>query len=307
MRTQTHKHTHTHTHKHTHSHTHTHTHTEQSWQKLWSKQSDNSNTHSTHPPKKDKVVRAMSAMINERHHSKTTAKSKRSRNIQSAGGTPNKSRKIGVLSIFLPEHSLRAALEEVTKHHGPTLAGIHGDDGAATTIQRTEIATSRDAKLKDQDAKLTSQDSHVNKIFEQALKMFPPELYELDSTNDTDITKESNETNPTKGTSSYQTNSSENTSQDNERDTPRPEEPSTASASIADTEWSLSSFCYECGRSCGVHLVKCFGCQSVWYCSRTCRSESLRKSHKDECPGAQVKEIHVTFSKGLGRNSRGRC
>ena len=247
----------------------------------------------------------MSALINEQQ--KTTSKSKRSRNIQSAGGTPNKSRKTGVPSIVLPEQSLMAALEEVTKHHGPTLTGnpdTNRDDGAATTIQRTEIAIRQDTKQKDQDAKMTSRDSRMNKMFEQALKLFPPEPSRPDSSrelNETDLTRESDKTDPLGETSSCQANSSENANQDNNREAPGHCGPTeeVGTVTISDSEWSLASFCYECGRSSGVHLVKCFGCQSVWYCSRTCKSESLKKSHKDECPGAQVKEM--TLSKGLGR------
>lgn len=46
---------------------------------------------------------------------------------------------------------------------------------------------------------------------------------------------------------------------------------------------NLLSFCYECGRSCGVLLEECPGCHLVAYCSRNCRLETWRKGHKDEC------------------------
>ena len=51
------------------------------------------------------------------------------------------------------------------------------------------------------------------------------------------------------------------------------------------SEWTFSSFCYECGRSAGVHLNMCGGCEVVSFCSRTCRGECLKKGHKDECRG----------------------
>ena len=50
-------------------------------------------------------------------------------------------------------------------------------------------------------------------------------------------------------------------------------------------QWSLSSFCYECGRRAGVRLSKCQGCGSVYYCSHTCREEGFRRGHKEECTG----------------------
>lgn len=47
--------------------------------------------------------------------------------------------------------------------------------------------------------------------------------------------------------------------------------------------WNFLSFCYECGRSCGVFLDECPGCHIVAYCSRNCRLENWRKGHKEEC------------------------
>ena len=52
-------------------------------------------------------------------------------------------------------------------------------------------------------------------------------------------------------------------------------------------EWTLSSFCYECGRRAGVHLSKCHGCGSVYYCSQTCREEGFKRGHKEECTGEE--------------------
>ena len=60
---------------------------------------------------------------------------------------------------------------------------------------------------------------------------------------------------------------------------------------LSSREWTLFSFCYECGRSVGVHLAKCSGCRAVCYCTHSCKSESLKKGHIEECAGAQVKLI----------------
>jgi len=63
--------------------------------------------------------------------------------------------------------------------------------------------------------------------------------------------------------------------------------------------WSLSCFCYECGRSVGVHLVPCPGCQYVHYCSHSCRMEGFKRGHHEECTGgfdrpASSAKIHNT-------------
>lgn len=52
--------------------------------------------------------------------------------------------------------------------------------------------------------------------------------------------------------------------------------------------WSFLSFCYECGRSCGVLLEECPGCHLVVYCTRNCRLESWRKGHKEECSKSKL-------------------
>lgn len=63
------------------------------------------------------------------------------------------------------------------------------------------------------------------------------------------------------------------------------------------SEWSLVSFCYECGRSVGVVLVNCPGCRSIKYCSKSCRAESWKRGHQLECTGAQV-------AKGTSRRNK---
>lgn len=60
---------------------------------------------------------------------------------------------------------------------------------------------------------------------------------------------------------------------------------------------SFLSFCYDCGRSCGVLLDECPGCHLVAYCSRNCRLESWRKGHKDECKPAKL-SVGSKSSKG---------
>lgn len=50
------------------------------------------------------------------------------------------------------------------------------------------------------------------------------------------------------------------------------------------SQWTLSCFCYECGR-CAVRLTRCPGCGYVYYCSQACRTESYKRNHRDECSG----------------------
>ena len=66
-------------------------------------------------------------------------------------------------------------------------------------------------------------------------------------------------------------------------------------------EWlNFHSFCYECGKTVGVHLDACTVCHMVSYCSRSCRRENWRKGHKDECNKAARKTMVVSRS---GRTS----
>ena len=53
-------------------------------------------------------------------------------------------------------------------------------------------------------------------------------------------------------------------------------------------QWTLSSFCFECGRRAGVRLSKCQGCGSVYYCSHSCREEGFKRGHKEECTGEEL-------------------
>ncbi len=62
-------------------------------------------------------------------------------------------------------------------------------------------------------------------------------------------------------------------------------------------QWTLSCFCYACGRS-GVRLVKCPGCCYLYYCSQACRVEGYKRGHKEECSGGFVKQNTKRFKTG---------
>ncbi len=66
--------------------------------------------------------------------------------------------------------------------------------------------------------------------------------------------------------------------------------------------WSFSSFCYECGKSFGVFLMACPGCQMVSYCTKNCKTENWRKGHKDECPKLEFKAPSKTRSTSSKEN-----
>ena len=51
------------------------------------------------------------------------------------------------------------------------------------------------------------------------------------------------------------------------------------------SQWNFFSFCYECGRSSGVHLTKCPMCKAVCYCSLSCRENSWKTDHRESCTG----------------------
>ena len=61
--------------------------------------------------------------------------------------------------------------------------------------------------------------------------------------------------------------------------------PTQASGTPCSGTWDFFSFCYECGRSSGVHLSKCPMCKSVCYCSLSCKENSWKTDHRDSCTG----------------------
>ncbi len=61
-------------------------------------------------------------------------------------------------------------------------------------------------------------------------------------------------------------------------------------------QWTLSCFCFECGR-CAVRLIRCPGCGYVYYCSQACRTESYKRSHRDECSGVFPRQITKTLKR----------
>lgn len=73
-----------------------------------------------------------------------------------------------------------------------------------------------------------------------------------------------------------------------------------------DSSWGFSSFCYECGRSSGVHLTSCLGCEVVSYCSRICKEENWKKGHREECCKADVIRLRMlsTYSRVRRSNLR---
>ena len=177
-------------------------------------------------------------------------KRNKGRSVISAGGKPRT--RLGPLSVSLPEHTLRAALENVSKAHGNREAeSDHSDeeqDGGAKQKPAGVKGDSRHNVMK------------LDEMFEKAKSLLPR---------------------------------IECSTKENLKEEELPGE-------TGQKEWTMFSFCYECGRTSGVHLVKCPGCRGVSYCSRTCRSENWRRGHHKECTGAQVKLKEALAGKGRG-------
>ena len=196
------------------------------------------------------------------------------RPIVSAGGRPRTGP--GMLSISLPEHTLRAALENVSKAHD-SKRDKGGDSGSE------EEGDKKGSKgLKNNSGNSSSQGQNVMKIgemFERAKVLLPNVRCEctcVDEQGDAGMTVDRLEV------------------ADGELE---------IRCKVGRKEWTMFSFCYECGRTSGVHLVKCPGCRSVSYCSRTCRTDNWKKGHQRECTGAQVKQKDTGSSLAKGRST----
>jgi len=59
-------------------------------------------------------------------------------------------------------------------------------------------------------------------------------------------------------------------------------------ASLTGRALDFSDFCYECGKSGGIRLTACAGCEIVRYCGRNCKLENWKKGHKEECNKVEV-------------------
>lgn len=180
-------------------------------------------------------------------------KRNKGRTILSAGGRPRNGP--GMLSISLPEHTLRAALDNVARAQ----RGGHNEDEETDSDDEGCSSDITKQKGSKNDHSSGQNVMKLDEMFEKAKLLLP---LRCECVNE-DVTEESE-------------------------------------ASTEKKEWTIFSFCYECGRTSGVHLVKCPGCRGVSYCSRTCRTDSWKKGHQIECTGAQVKLKDTSPGKGRG-------
>ena len=213
---------------------------------------------------------------------------KAGRPIVSAGGKPRQSGHLGLLSMSLPEHTLRAALENVSKAHDGSRKEDDNDDSAESENEQHLSGSSSLKKnsknLKDclslggsvGGGRKAVQTMKLDEMFEKAKLLLPV----------------------VRGESSYKVveHKEDEVAVDSLEIERKP--------SLSEKkEWTMFSFCYECGRTSGVHLVRCPGCRSVSYCSRTCRSDNWKKGHQKECTGGQVKQNGVSNSLVIGKNA----
>ena len=199
------------------------------------------------------------------------------RPIVSAGGRPRTGP--GMLSISLPEHTLRAALENVSKAHGNS-----EEDGDSESEEEGEGCLRRKSnkELKNGNSPCSAGQNvmKIDEMFERAKVLLPSVRCECTCVGEQ--------------------------VQDEVAAADSLEVDRAVAAMDNKKEWTIFSFCYECGRTSGVHLVKCPGCRSVSYCSRTCRSDNWKKGHQKECTGAQVKMKDASSSPVKGKNATGR-
>lgn len=219
-----------------------------------------------HSPAKGRH-RTMSA-VDLKHFQKIAAN--RRREIHSAG-TKSQRGQYSVLPLYLPEHTLRAALEEVSKIHC-------GDSGM-------EAERSVEKVVKNGTQKSLSE------LFRKVFLLFPA----------------SREGGRDYDTNSQHTSGAEIGSQQTVEMTENRnkfQKGLLCATDMTRREWTLFSFCYECGRSVGVHLAKCLGCRAVCYCSHSCKVENWKKGHGNECTGAQVKLLATNKQTLVTKNKR---
>ena len=220
----------------------------------------------SHPPPiielpcivRQKLCRTTSSLLDSRNQPdlvKCTKKRNKGRSILSAGERPRNGGP-GLISVSLPEHTLRVALENVSK------ALSSGKEGGEDS---DEEQSSNGAKQKGVKNNHSSGQNpmKLDEMFEKAKSLLPAPSLNCRFVQDESEEVESAEV-------------------------------------LGKKAWTISSFCYECGRTSGVHLVKCPGCKGVSYCSRTCRSDNWKKGHQRECTGAQVKMQDAGLGKGRG-------
>lgn len=206
----------------------------------------------------------MSAVDHAHIHPLQNTAALTSREIRSAGMRTRRGAICNVLPLCLPEHTLRVTLDEVSKIHYDN----PGVEGERTNSLQVKNGTRKSVSELFRKVLLLSLMSR--------LQMTTGRSGNRMTTNKTRVTFASEDA----GT------------QKRESYTEVADNPQDISTDILSSrEWTLFSFCYECGRSVGVHLAKCSGCRAVCYCSHSCKNESLKKGHIEECAGAQVKLI----------------
>ena len=203
-----------------------------------------------------KLCRTTSSLYDSRNQSdvKNIKKRNKVRSTLSAGERPRNAP--GILSVSLPEHTLRTALEGVAKAHCSDCK-----EGEDESDEEQYVGGAKQKGLKN-DHTSGKNLMKVDEMFEKAKSLLPPS--------------------PCQGFGECEDNLTERESLEGKK------------------EWTITSFCYECGRTAGVHLVKCPGCRGVSYCSRTCRSDNWKKGHQKECTGVQVKVQDTLPSKVRG-------
>ena len=206
-----------------------------------------------------RIHRSMSAVDHKHIHSLQKTAALTSREVRSAGMRTRRGAISNVLPLCLPEHTLRVTLDEVSKIHYKD-PGMEGE--------RTDSLQVKNGTRKS-----------LSQLFQKVLLLSVMSRLKTDRSGNSVTTNKTQVTFAVKGAGTQKGESSIEMPQDISTDI------------LSSREWTLFSFCYECGRSVGVHLAKCSGCRAVCYCSHSCKNESMKKGHIEECTGAQVKLI----------------